>query len=98
MRAPVKGVRGEPMSRHTSWRIGGPADIFLSVATTDDVIEAVLASREQGLPVFMLGGGTNILVSDRGVRGVVVENNVNDVPLDGAPVPPTAGVPLAHRA
>ena len=98
MRAPVKGVRGEPMAPHTSWRIGGPADIFLSVASTDDLIEAVLAAREQGLPVFILGGGTNILVSDRGVRGVVVENKVNDVRVDGPRLTATAGVTMAHLA
>ncbi len=98
MKALVRGVRGEPMSLHTSWRIGGPADIFLSVATTDDLIEAVIASREQALPVFLLGGGTNILVADLGVRGVVVEGKVNDVRVEGARITATAGVAMAHIA
>ncbi len=98
MRALVKGARGEPMSRHTSWHIGGPAELFLSVLTTDDLIEAVLAAREQALPLFVLGGGTNILVADRGIRGVVVENKVNDVRVDGARITATAGVAMAHVA
>lgn len=94
----MKGVRGEPMSRHTSWRIGGPADVFLSVASTDDLIEGVLAALEQALPVFMLGGGTNILVADRGIRGVVIENKVNDATVDGERITATGGVTMAHVA
>lgn len=98
MKAPVKGARGEPMSGHTSWHIGGPADVFLSVATTNDLIEGIIAAREQGLPVFMLGGGTNILVSEKGIRGVVIENKVNDVAVDGTRITATAGVTMAHVA
>jgi UDP-N-acetylmuramate dehydrogenase len=98
VRALVKGVRGEPMSRHTSWRIGGPADVFLSVATTDDLIEGVIAALEQALPVFVLGGGTNILVADGGIRGVVIENKVNDATVDGERITATGGVTMAHIA
>jgi UDP-N-acetylmuramate dehydrogenase len=94
----VKGARGEPMSRHTSWHIGGPADIFLSVATTEDLIEGVIAAREQALPVFILGGGTNLLVSDRGIRGVVIENKVNDTKVQGTRITATAGVTMSHVA
>ncbi len=98
MRAPVQGVRSEPMSRHTSWHIGGPADYFLSVATTDDLIEGVIAARNQGLPVFILGGGTNVLVADAGIRGVVIHNAVDDARVDGTRIVATAGVTMAHVA
>ena len=98
MRSLVRGVRGEPLSRHTSWHIGGPADYFLSVGTTDDLIEGVLAAREQALPVFILGGGTNLLVADAGIRGVVIHNEVDDTSVDGTRISATAGVTMAHVA
>lgn len=62
----------EPLSRHTSFRIGGPADVFVEVAAAGEIrrVQALAAAAE--LPVFVLGGGTNVLVSDRGVRGVVL--------------------------
>ena len=98
MRSLVRGVRGEPLSRHTSWHIGGPADFFLDVSTTDDLIEGVIAAREQGLPVFLLGGGTNILVADAGVRGVVIHDDVDDTKVEGTRITATGGVTMAHVA
>lgn len=98
MRALVKGVRGEPMAPHTAWRIGGPADYFLSVRTSNDLLEAVIAAREGELPLFVLGGGTNILVADRGMRAVVIENKVSDSRADGTAIIATSGTPMAHLA
>ncbi len=69
------GVRDEPMSKHTSLHIGGPADYFVRVTTERDLVGAIAVAREHELPVLMLGGGTNMLVSDRGVRGVVLQND-----------------------
>ncbi len=62
----------EPLSRHTSFRIGGPADVWVEVADVEEIrrVQAVAAAAD--LPLFVLGGGTNILVSDRGVRAIVV--------------------------
>jgi UDP-N-acetylmuramate dehydrogenase len=98
VRSLVRGVRGEPLSRHTSWHIGGPADYFLAVSTTDDLIEGVIAAREQALPVFILGGGTNLLVADGGIRGVVIHNEVDDTKVDGVRITATGGVTMAHVA
>lgn len=67
-----KVLVSEPMSRHASFRIGGPADIF---AVPNDVseLQALLRwARERLVPVFVLGAGTNLLVADRGIRGLVV--------------------------
>ncbi len=63
----------EPMSRHTSFRIGGPADVWIEVEDADEVLFAQRAARDAGVPLFVVGIGTNVLVSDRGVRGVVVK-------------------------
>ncbi|HVN87743.1 MAG TPA: UDP-N-acetylmuramate dehydrogenase [Candidatus Binatia bacterium] len=63
----------EPLSRHTSFRIGGPADVWIEVESEEEVRSVQITAAEAGLPLFVLGGGTNVLVSDRGVRGVVVK-------------------------
>lgn len=70
--APVK--TDEPLARHTTFGIGGPADIFVSVRNATELAAAVVAAREAGEPVFVLGSGSNILVGDGGIRGVVVDN------------------------
>ena len=69
-------VRGEmridePMSRHTSWRVGGPADMFFVPASIDD-LAGFLAALDEDTPLFWLGVGSNLLVRDGGLRGVVI--------------------------
>jgi UDP-N-acetylmuramate--alanine ligase len=61
-----------PMRLHTTWRIGGPADFLVRAATAEDLIAAVAWGREQGLPVTVIGGGSNLLVADSGIRGLVI--------------------------
>lgn len=63
---------GEPLSLHTSFRIGGPADAWVDAADLDDVAHVIVSCRAFDVPIFALGGGTNVLVSDLGVRGVVL--------------------------
>jgi UDP-N-acetylmuramate dehydrogenase len=92
------GLRAEPLSRHTSLRIGGPADFFVHVASEDDLRGAVAVARIHELPVFVLGGGTNLLVSDRGIRGVVLQNGWSEAAADGEVVTASSGTPLAHVA
>ncbi len=62
----------EPMSRHSSLRVGGPADLFLQPADQDDLKTAVEALRELGIPSMVVGGGYNLLVRDGGIRGCVI--------------------------
>lgn len=66
----------EPLSAHTSYRIGGPADLFVTVESQDELGRIVDLTREYQVPYFLLGAGTNILVSDKGIRGLVIENRV----------------------
>lgn len=68
-------VRGnEPLSRHTTFGIGGPADIFVTVRDASALAAVSRAVREAGQPAFVLGSGSNILVADAGIRGVVIDN------------------------
>lgn len=64
----------EPMSRHTSMKIGGPADALVIPRDLEDLRKLVLGARREGIPIFLLGG-TNLLVKDGGIRGIVVKLN-----------------------
>ena len=63
----------EPLRFHTSLRIGGPADIFVVPQDVDDIRHALMYAEREQLPVAVVGGGNNLLVRDRGIRGVVLK-------------------------
>ena len=65
---------GEPLARHTTFGVGGPADVFLTVRTAEDLASAATVAREAGMDPFVLGSGSNILVADAGIRGLVIDN------------------------
>lgn len=62
----------EPMKAHTTFRIGGPADYFVDVKDTEELMALLSLCREDGMPWHILGNGSNLLVADRGVKGVVI--------------------------
>ena len=64
----------QPLARHTTFGIGGPADLFLTVRSADALARATNAAHESGVPTFVLGSGSNILVADAGIRGLVLDN------------------------
>src|SRR5579872_5237492 len=64
----------EPLAPYTTFRIGGPADLFYEARTADEIAAAVGAARANAVPFFLLGLGANILVGDRGFRGLVIRN------------------------
>ena len=70
-RPTLKVFRDSPMSLHTTWRIGGPADFLIRVPTQDDLLAAVQWANEEEMPVTVIGGGSNLLAPDAGIRGVV---------------------------
>jgi UDP-N-acetylmuramate dehydrogenase len=92
--------RNEPMARHTSFRIGGPADILVIPANEEDVIEAVRWANAEGLPLTVLGNGTNVLVSDKGIRGVtvIIGPGLNDFRVEGLSITAGCGAPLMKVA
>ena len=63
----------EPLKGHTTFRIGGPADLFYEAKTEGELIKAVKEARELKVPIFILGGGSNVLVGDKGFRGMVIK-------------------------
>jgi NADPH:quinone reductase-like Zn-dependent oxidoreductase len=72
--------RDEPMSRHTTFGIGGPADLFFRATGRQTLAGAVRAARRRGVALTILGSGSNVLVGDRGIRGLVVVNEARASP------------------
>lgn len=66
--------RNEPLAPYTTFKIGGPADLYFEATSADALANAVLAARETGVPYFVLGLGANVLIGDRGFRGMVIRN------------------------
>ncbi len=66
--------RGETLARHTTFGIGGPADLFLTVRSATSLAAALNAAHDAGVETFVLGSGSNILVADAGIRGLVIDN------------------------
>jgi UDP-N-acetylmuramate dehydrogenase len=93
-------LQEEPLSRHTSFRIGGPADFYTVIRNEHQLCGWVVLAREIELPCLIMGRGTNLLVADKGFRGLVVENRALDFAIDDTSdtVHAEAGVPVAALA
>jgi UDP-N-acetylmuramate dehydrogenase len=81
-----------PLAPFTTFRIGGPADVLYDATSGDDLANIVGAARSAGIPYWILGLGANILVGDRGVRGLVIRNAQGGSRVDGARVTADSGV------
>lgn len=89
----------EPMAPYTSFRIGGPADLYIRPSTSGDVAAILRVCSRESIPFFLLGGGTNLLVSDRGIRGVVVDlSRLAGISTQGTRVTALAGTPVSDTA
>jgi UDP-N-acetylmuramate dehydrogenase len=88
----------EPLDRYTTFRIGGPADIYLEPADKEDAVSLIRHLRRERIPFFLMGNGSNILVADEGIRGAVVnlEHGFNYVDAsDDGTITAGAGIKLA---
>ncbi|TLD40407.1 MAG: UDP-N-acetylenolpyruvoylglucosamine reductase [Candidatus Jettenia ecosi] len=89
--------RNKPLAPFTTYQIGGPADLFVEVYTIDELTHALLAARRKDIPFFLLGCGANILVTDKGFRGLIIRNLANKVTfLDNGRVLAESGATVAH--
>ena len=90
----------EPMKRHTTFRIGGPAEVFVMPGNLEEVQRILEICRTEDLPYFILGTGSNLLVSDRGYRGVVIQldRNFGEVKVEGTEIHASAGALLSTIA
>ena len=90
----------EPMKKHTTFRIGGPADFLVLPRTTEEIAKIVAICKEQQEPWYIMGNGSNLLVSDEGVRGVVIQllRNFNQIQVEGCQIRMQAGAQNAAIA
>lgn len=81
----------ESLARYTTLRIGGPADVFFEATSTQTLIDAIKSARSYNIPFTILGGGSNILISDKGIRGLVIKNSAKGIKITGKEVPSIEG-------
>lgn len=96
----VEILVAEPMKNHTTFRIGGPADALALPKTPEEVAEVVRFCNEHAQPYYVLGNGSNLLVSDEGYRGLVLQlyRNFNDIQVNGETITVQSGAMLATVA
>ena len=96
----VEILEAEPMKNHTTFRIGGPADALALPKTPEEVAEVVRFCNEHAQPYYVLGNGSNLLVSDEGYRGIVLQlyRNFNDIQVNGEMITVQSGAMLAAVA
>lgn len=91
----------ESMQKHTSWRIGGPAEIMVLPASADDIGQCLKFARERQIPLTVMGNGSNLLVKDNGIRGIVlkISRGFNKIVVSGPNITADAGalVPLVAK-
>ena len=93
-------LRDEPMCRHTTFRVGGPADYFVTPQSVEEIRGTLALCRKENVPYYIIGNGSNLLVSDAGYRGVVVQiyKEMNEVKVEGDLVKAQAGALLSGIA
>ena len=94
----VKTSRDEPLARFTTMRVGGPADLFATVHNIHELRAILRFARSRQIPYTLLGRGSNVVIADAGIRGLVVQNRAEGSKVDGERYQAEAGVPMARAA
>jgi UDP-N-acetylmuramate dehydrogenase len=94
----VKTSRDEPLARFTTMRVGGPADLFATVHNAHELRALVRFARTRGLPHFVLGRGSDLVIADAGIRGLVIQVRAEGSRTDGDRYTAEAGVQMARAA
>lgn len=92
----------EPMAKHTSFKIGGPADVFIKVDNIEELKEILDLSKKNQIPLTIIGNGSNLLVTDKGIRGITAKLNLKDIDIENENnkqiIKVDAGVPVGLLA
>lgn len=76
-----KVLINEPLHKYTSFKIGGPAHLFFKAKTKEDLVNVITLSCKLNIPFFVLGGGSNLLINDKGFKGLVIKNETSEIKL-----------------
>lgn len=87
----------EPMSKHISFRVGGPADILVKPSSEEQIKDILTFAKKENIPYLIIGNGSNLLVRDGGIRGIVIKiaENFNDFSIEGTTVTAQSGAMLS---
>lgn len=94
----VKTSRREPLARFTTMRVGGPADLYAEVHNLFELRGLVRFARSRELPYFILGRGSDLVISDAGIRGLVINNRAQQTRFEGSKMTADSGLPMAKAA
>ncbi|HZC32955.1 MAG TPA: UDP-N-acetylmuramate dehydrogenase [Candidatus Bathyarchaeia archaeon] len=94
----VKTSRDEPLARFTTMRVGGPADLFATVHNVHELRAIVRFARSRAIPLTLLGRGSDVVIADAGIRGLVVQNRAEGSQLTGERYVAESGMPMARAA
>jgi UDP-N-acetylmuramate dehydrogenase len=94
----VKTSRDEPLARFTTMRVGGPADLFATVHNVHELRAIVRFARARAIPLTILGRGSDVVIADAGIRGLVVQNRAEGSRVEGSRYVAESGVPMARAA
>jgi len=98
----LRGLQGvkekEPLASRTSFGIGGPADFFIEPGRAEGIEKVIEGSLERGIPYFLLGAGTNLLIADAGIEGLVVRVATREHHIDGTRITAAAGLKMMRLA
>jgi UDP-N-acetylmuramate dehydrogenase len=97
-RVGVKTSRDEPLARFTTMRVGGPADLFATVHNPFELRALVRFARQRAIPHLILGRGSDLVISDRGIRGLVIQDRAEGARVEAERYTADAGVPMARAA
>ena len=95
-----KVLTEEPMKKHTTFRVGGPADFFVMPSSEEEVKAAAAICDEEKVPYYIVGNGSNLLISDKGYRGVIIQlyKEMSQIRVEGHVIYAQAGASLAKIA
>ena len=94
----VKTSRDEPLGRFTTMRVGGPADLFATVHNIHELRAIVRFARSRAIPLTLLGRGSDVVIADAGIRGLVVQNRAEGSRVEGDRYIAESGLPMARAA
>ena len=96
----AKIQKNEPMKKHTTFRIGGPADYFIMPSNEKELAETIRVCREFSIPIYIVGNGSNLLVGDKGFRGAIIQlyKSMGTFQVEGNQITAQAGCSLAQIA